>query len=129
MSQQVEALLEQNKILRDQFDVSIRPAFNVFIAPQPTRIGGPWFDVVVKNMGGSMAKDVVAEVKTAEGNRVGYATAPVLQVDADLRIPTRYDLNRLDSWKVSVRSKDRLDRDQPAVEFVVSWPPTHPGTI
>lgn len=131
MSHQVEALREQNKMIRDQFEVSIRPAFNVFTAPQPSRTGSSslQFDIVVKNMGGSMAKNVVADVKTTSGNHAGYATSPVLQVDADLRIPMRYDPTHQESWTVSVHSKDRLDREQPLVEFVVSWPPTHPGNI
>ena len=124
---QLAALREQNRILGDQFEASVRPAFKIFIAtiPTPTGTSTTQLDVIVKNIGGGMAKDVRVDVKTSEGSSIGYSIAPVLQVDADLRYRIFYNPIQTQLWRVSLTGvKDRLDRRQTdIIDFEVKYPP------
>lgn len=126
----IEVAIDQNKILRDEFDASIKPNFKIFLVAVPSRelneeISSREIAVVAKNTGGALAKDVRMEVKAMDGTVLGTAYHPVLQVDGDVRVNIRHNIANPGSWRVSITGvKDRLDRPQSdIIGLPMAWPP------
>lgn len=122
-NEELKALKEQNALFKDQFDASIKPAMLIFPAPKP--VASPQFYIIVKNIGGGIAKEVRMEVKNDAGVSVGISSAPLLRPDDDLKVWSDYDPNTPHIWKVSVTGvKDILDRPLPdIVDAEVTFPP------
>jgi len=121
--EEARTLREQNQILKNQFDASIQPVIAVYPAASASPgTFGPTFDIVVKNIGDAIARELTVDISTEAGARIISWSRPAFEPDQEDRQPIRYDPAAQGKWKVSVKLRDILRRQQPEISEVVEYP-------